>query len=718
MKATEAKLLDFLKKSPQFVIPIYQRTYSWTEKECRQLWDDIVRCGSSDDIAVHFVGSIVYIDKADSNISTWEPLLVIDGQQRLTTVTLLIAALADVIADDEPVDGFSAQHLRGYYLMNPLEKGDRRFKLVLSETDKDSLISIVGQSKTTPIDESIRISQNFELFQNLIASSRQDIVSVCKGLAKLMIVDIKLKRGEDNPQLIFESMNSTGKALSQADLIRNYILMGLDHDLQSDLYERYWRPMELEFGQVGYAKYFDNFMRYYLTLQMGDMPNVAGVYEAFKEYAHVRMQRTGNTPAHVESLVHNIREFAGYFCAMALDAEPDNDLSVAFHDLSELKVDVAYPLLLELYHDYQQQILPRTEFLMLVRLIESYVFRRAVCGIETNSMNKTFPALGKGIEKSNYVESLNAAFQLLPSYRRFPTDDEFFRNLHTRDLYNFPRQKYWLRRLENHGRKERVDVKNFTVEHILPQNENLSQGWQTALGPDWKRIQKEYLHTLGNLTLTAYNSEFSDKTFIEKREMPSAPEKGLSRSPLNLNQGLGHLPTWDERNICARADWLAKIALSVWSGPNLSDQVLDTYKVRSTASKKGTKSKVPNRDYSLQDHPNLFLESLYPVYLAFRDAVLELDSCITESFLKDVVSYAADSPIVEIYPQKSRLRLTLNMPFTSIHDPRKLCNDVSEGRWSGTGDVQVPLKSLADLPYIMQLVRQAFDYQLSGGGDE
>ena len=286
MKATEAKLLDFLKKSPQFVIPIYQRTYSWTDKECRQLWDDIVRTGGDDRIVVHFVGSIVYIDKADSNVTTWEPLLVIDGQQRLTTVTLLIAALANALGGTEPVDGFSAEMLRGYYLLNPLEKGEWKFKLILSQTDKTSLTAIVGNQEQ-PNQHSLRIAQNVKLFEDLIAGHGSGLAAVCKGLAKLMMVDIKLKRGEDNPQLIFESMNSTGKELSQADLIRNYILMGLDPELQTRLYEQFWRPMEVDFGQEAYGTHFDAFMRHYLTVKTGDIPRMDEVYEAYK--AHSRL---------------------------------------------------------------------------------------------------------------------------------------------------------------------------------------------------------------------------------------------------------------------------------------------------------------------------------------------------------------------------------------------------------------------------------------------
>jgi uncharacterized protein with ParB-like and HNH nuclease domain len=385
MKATEAKLLDFLKKSPQFVIPIYQRTYSWTEKECRKLWDDIVRTGTDDRISVHFVGSIVYIDKADSTVSIWEPLLVIDGQQRLTTVTLIIAALAKALGETEPMDGFSAEILRGYYLLNPLERGERKFKLILSQTDKTTLIAIVDNQEQ-PNEHSLRVEQNFRLFESRIADRGGDLVAVCKGLVKLMMVDIKLKRDQDNPQLIFESMNSTGKELSQADLIRNYILMGLEPELQTRLYEQFWRPMEIDFGQEAYGTHFDAFMRHYLTVKTGEIPRLDEVYDAFKMHACSPVAAV----AGVEALVKEIRVFARYFCAMALGSEKDATLNQAFHDLSELKVDVAYPFLLELYYDYNIGTLSAVDFASAVRLVEAYVFRRAICAIPTNSMNKTF----------------------------------------------------------------------------------------------------------------------------------------------------------------------------------------------------------------------------------------------------------------------------------------------------------------------------------------
>lgn len=700
MKATEAKLLKFLKDSPQFVIPIYQRTYSWTEKECRQLWEDILRAGRNDEISAHFIGSVVYVEQGLYSVSSQSPLLVIDGQQRLTTVTLLIAALAEALQGAEPIDEFSPRKLRNYYLVNPEEDGERHYKLILSQTDKPSLIAILNDAEQ-PADYSIRITENFRLFQDLLARHKDDLPAVCQGIAKLMIVDISLNRGQDNPQLIFESMNSTGRELSQADLIRNYVLMGLEPELQTRLYEKYWRPMELAFGQEAYSAHFDPFMRHYLTVRTGEIPNVREVYEAFKKYASSpKVSESG-----VEALVAEVRAYAGYFCAMALGKETVPELGRAFHDLRELKVDVAYPFLLELYHDYATDVLPENDFLKAARLVESYVFRRAVCAIPTNSMNKTFANLGKSLKKDRYLESLEAAFLLLPSYRRFPKDDEFKRELKVRDLYAFRSRSYWLRRLENYGRKERVAVDEYTIEHILPQCDNdpdkVPAAWREALGDDWRNVWESYRHTLGNLTLTGYNSEYSNRIFAEKRDM----EGGFADSPLRLNKLLRTAESWNKQAIEKRADKLADEAATVWVSPKLEASILEAYKPVATTQ----------AAYSIEDHQNLASGPVRELFEAFRKAVLAIDPCVSEEFLKLYVAYKAETNFVDVVPQAKRLRLSLNMGFPEIDDPNSLCKDVSGlGRW-GNGDVEVALSSLDELPYVLGLVRQSFEKQMGEG---
>ncbi len=706
MKATEANLLKFLRKSPQFVIPIYQRNYSWTEEQCRQLWADLLRAGRLEKVTAHFIGSIVYVERGLSNVVQQEALLVIDGQQRLTTSTLLIAALAKHFESrglGELLETFSAKKLRNYYLLNPDEEGERHFKLLLSETDKETLLSIL-QGSPMPAESSTRINENYALFQQLIVQHENELEAICQGLAKLVIVDVSLDRSQDNPQLIFESMNSTGLELSQADLIRNFILMGLEPKLQTELYKTYWRPMEKGFGQAAYAVHFDAFMRHYLTAKTGEIPNVREVYTAFKTYAR---SLSGDT----RDLVADIHSYATYYCAIALGSESDPSLKQTFHDLRELKVEVSYPFLLDAYNDYKQDRLTADELVQIVRLVESYVFRRAICSVPTNSLNKTFAGLSRTLKKDRYLESFKAALLLLPSYRRFPNDEEFQRELKLRDLYNFRSRSYWLRRLENHGKKERIDVENYTIEHILPQNESLSKDWQAELGPEWQRVQQTWLHTLGNLTLTGYNSEYRDFPFAYKRDQVTDKDGnpiGFAHSPLKLNLGLGKVAAWNEDAIKVRADRLSLEAAKVWAAPQLPADVIDAY--RTVAVKTG-------QQYSIDDHPFLASGSMRELFDLFREAVLALDPCVSEEFLKLYVAYKAETNFVDVVPQSKRLLLTINMPFHELDDPRGICVDITNiGRW-GNGNISVGLASKDDLPYVMGLVRQSFDRQMGGPQD-
>jgi uncharacterized protein with ParB-like and HNH nuclease domain/predicted transport protein len=716
VKATEANLLMFLKKSPQFVIPIYQRNYSWTAEQCQQLWNDLLRAGRDSKVKGHFIGSIVYVERGLSTVTSQEAMLVIDGQQRLTTSTLLVAALADHFESQnisELLDTFSARKLRNYYLVNPDEEGERHFKLLLSETDKETLLSIL-QSKPIPVERSTRILENYALFQELISKNKDELEAICQGLAKLVIVDVSLDRSQDNPQLVFESMNSTGLELSQADLIRNFILMGLEPTLQTDLYKTYWRPLERGFGQHAYATRFDAFMRHYLTTKTGEIPNVSEVYVAFKNYAR---SLTTDTRA----LVADIHAYATYYWAMALNAESEPALKQAFHDLRELKVDVAYPFLLDTYHDYKQQRITAEELHGIVRMVESYVFRRAICAIPTNSMNKTFAGLSRALKKDRYVESVQAALLLLPSYRRFPGDEEFQRKIKERDLYKFRSRSYWLRRLENHGRRERVVVEDYTIEHILPQNESLSNEWQTELGPDWKRIQQTWLHTLGNLTLTGYNSQYSDHPYAYKRSLVTNADGepvGFASSPLRLNQlafqiddqphSLGSVPVWNELAIKARAERLAQEATKVWHAPSLASDILNAYRPKTTKT---------GQQYSIAEHPHLVAGPMRELFDSLRREILDIDQCVSEEFLKLYVAYKAETNFVDIVPQAKRLRLSLNMPFHEIDDPKGLCVDVTSlGRW-GNGDVEVGISSLDEMPYVVGLIRQSFERQMGDPQD-
>lgn len=696
MKANATKLLGFLHKASQFVIPIYQRNYSWDEKQCQQLWEDILRVGSNPDIGVHFIGSIVYVEGGQSQVTLQAPLLVIDGQQRLTTISLILEALARAVGDSEPVEGFSAQKIRHNYLTNALEKEERFYKLVLSDTDKDTLKALI-KGNDYPLAASIKIRENFDYFAEQIKLNGKNINKVCNGLAKLMIVDISLERNQDNPQLIFESMNSTGKALSQADLIRNFILMGLEPELQNSLYTQYWRPMELEFGQEAYGDEFDAFMRHYLTIKTGDVPRVSEVYEAFKEYSTKFDKEDG-----VTELVAEIRKYSKYFVAMALGGEPNPALKPLFKDLiQDLNYSVAYPLLLELYADYDTGTLNEKDFSSAIRLVESYVFRRSICEIPTNSMNKTFAEFSRYLVKSDYLNSICAHFYSLPSYRRFPSDEEFRLAFETKDLYNIYSRAYWLRKIENFGKKELVAVENYTIEHILPQNPNLSDEWKNDLGENWKEIQVKYLHTLGNLTLTGYNSEYSDKSFKEKKSMKG----GFLQSPLTLNEKVREAVVWNESAILDRASFLSQRAVEIWPRFEVDAGTLKKFEaVKSAAS-----------NYSLTDHPNLERQEVRALYDALRTEVLALDSNISETVLKYYIAFKAVTNFVDVIPKARWLRLSLNLKFSEIDDPRGIATDVTgKGRW-GNGDVSVNFKKLDELPYVIGLIKQSLSKQLSNG---
>jgi uncharacterized protein with ParB-like and HNH nuclease domain/predicted transport protein len=692
MKAQDLHFTQLLEGPKQFIIPIFQRTYSWERVHCEQLWDDILRVGGNPDLNSHFIGSAVYIPEEDTSaaISRW---LVIDGQQRITTLTLLMLAFMRRLESeglDEPV---SPAEVKDYYLRNPHGKGEMSYKMLLTKTDKSTLIALLdGKDPAEPT--SLRIIDNFDLFTEKMESA--DLNVVYQGIQKLMIVDVRLQQGIDNPQMIFESMNSTGKALTQADLIRNFVLMGLPHEQQTRLYEDYWRPMEMLFGAESYNKEFDEFMRFFLVIQTRNYRIRRGdVYDEFKTYS-----RTHD----VEDLLVSLQEYAAYFCNIALGREADPQLKVAFQDIRELRADVCYPLLMEVYYDFKQERLTKDEFMQVALLVESYVFRRAICDVPTNSLRQTFATFARKLKKDRYLESVQASFRLLLSYRRFPDDEEFERQMQTRNLYAFNRRSYWLRRFENHGRKERVMVQDYTIEHIMPQNETVSAAWQQELGADWKRVHGQYLHTLGNLTLTGYNSEYSDHPFKQKRDMAG----GFKQSPLKLNQGIGASECWNETAIQGRAERLAGQALSIWTAPVIDEATLEHYR---------SEGKPAASVYSIADHPNLEVSPMAELFEAFRAEVVALDPCVREEFLKLYVAYKAETNFVDVVPQSKRLRLTLNMDYPDIDDPRGLSRDVTNlGRW-GNGNVEIALEKLEDLPYVMGLVRQALEQQLGDDTD-
>ena len=437
-----------------------------------------------------------------------------------------------------------------------------RYKLILTQNDRETLRTIT-EGRTIPDKHSKNIVNNFKYFQNKIATSSLDLDTIRQGINKLVMVYIALDTDKDNPQVIFESLNSTGLDLSKADLIRNYILMGLEREKQERIYTDFWHPLEERFKED--PQEFDNFIKDYLTIKNGQIPVIRDVYPVFKGYANKQK---------VEELAEDIHYLAKFYTLLAFEDEQDTELNQIIHNINALKINAPYPFLIEIYADYDKHLISRSEILEIFGMVECYIFRRAICDVPTNSLNKTFASLADRIDKTQRVESLKAAFHLMSGYRRFPADKEFEARLISKDMYNTVRiRKYLLDRLENHGRKEKVSVDDYTIEHIMPQNSNLSQEWKNMLGSDWKEIQEEYLHTLGNLTLTGYNPELGDKPFLEKCNI----EGGFADSPLRLNADFARLERWGRSEILERGKTLAKKATEVWKYPHLPQEILDKY---------------------------------------------------------------------------------------------------------------------------------------------
>ncbi len=404
MKASEANFLKFLTGRNQFFIPIYQRTYSWTIKQCQQLWSDICEAAQSDAISGHFIGSIVYIERGLYHQSSIPQLLVIDGQQRLITVSLLLAALAKMVGErNEDETTITPRKIKSYYLVNGDEEDDLRYKLLLTQSDRDTFISLVDEVPV-PEDASRRILENYRFFLDQVSRYSGRLDKLYQGVNKLVVVDVSLDREHDNPQLIFESLNSTGLDLSQADLIRNYVLMGLEAKEQANLYKNYWYPMEQNFGASEYGTQFDRFMRDYLTVKTGRIPNISDVYTSFKAY--IASEKTGT----FGDIIADVYKYSKYFVALANGKEQDTEIAQVLADINTLRVDVAFPFLLEVYDDHNHGSVSRDDFIRVLKMVESYVFRRSICGIPTNSLNKTFATLYDEIDRDRYLESIQAAF--------------------------------------------------------------------------------------------------------------------------------------------------------------------------------------------------------------------------------------------------------------------------------------------------------------------
>ncbi len=391
-----------------------------------------------------------------------------------------------------------------------------------------------------------------------------------------------------------------------------------------------------------------------------------------------------------------MQKYCGYFCQIAFKKETKKDLKKALSFLVDLETDVIYPLLLELYSDYRDGVLSEQDFTSIIYLTESYICRRAVCGLGANSLNKVFPFVTKKINKDQYLESIKVHFlSLEKTTGKFPKDSEFRDSLITIDFYHFKKNNYFFERLEIFDTKEPVNTKECTIEHIMPQTLNLE--WERDLGENFQAIHEKYLNTIGNLTLTGYNEKYSNKPFKEKRDM----EKGFKQSPLKLNQSLKDLEVFGEKEIEKRANDLADWALKIWTYPKLDAETLEKYKP------KKEKKAYDLSSYKFGSHSRELFDIL-------SKEIKALDERITEKFNQEYISYMFDKNFVDIVVQNKDLKLYLNMPFNELQDEKNLARDMTNKGHLGNGDVEVKLETKENIPYCLGLIKQVLEKQMGG----
>ena len=679
VKAKEWLLLKVLESKHKLIIPIYQRLYSWKKEHCKKLFDDIVNIAESDNI--HFIGSIVAVEKKDDNADIPEKI-IIDGQQRLTTVSILICALIDIVKKDNKI---RAEEWKENYLIN--NNINEKYKLCLTKQDRESFIAIVEEKSNTAI-KSKRIKENYEFFLDEITTflknNDNNSEKLFKGIRQLQVVWVRVDADTENPQIIFESLNSTGMALKKYDLIRNFILMGKSYKIQENLYNKYWYEMEKMFGDND-SNYFDSFMRDYLTIKNTRIPNRDDVYKEFKVY----LKREENNK--IEDILQEIYTYAKYFITIKDEKETDKDLLEYIKLINKLKVDVCYPFLMVVYNDYINKIIDKNVLVNILKTIEIYVFRRWACSLSTNALNKIFASLYNKIEKKTMDEYLESFYIALLNYGgkwRFPKDDEFEEQLTTQDFYNTKHTKYWLDRVENFNRKEKVNIDKYSVEHIMPQKRNV----------DWNFIDEDsygkYLHRIGNLTLTGYNSEMSNRSFLEKKKY------GFNESPLKLNAYLQKVEKWDIEEIEKRGKELAKNMLSIWKIP-----AVDVNKL-----KDATKDKKREKDWTLEQHTNLKSTYVNGLFTELKNKILAIDENIEEAILKKYIAYKINgNNFVCIEAQSSRLKIYINIDISEVKDIKDICEDVKDkGHWP-SGNTKFMIDKEGDINYGIDLINQAFN---------
>ena len=571
MKGSECKLVQYMEgSSKRFVIPVYQRNYDWRLENCKQLYDDLVKVIRNGRRS-HFFGSLVSVYNPGGRKNEY---LIIDGQQRLTTVSLLLLAMYNLIDEKRliPQSSYLGQQIYEDFLIDKYQPKETRIKLKPVKNDQHAFTKLFDEESEHVKDSNITL--NYRYFYDRVQKEELTLDELFDAIAKLEIISIELNN-DDNPQLIFESLNSTGMALSEGDRIRNFILMGLPGKDQEDYYEKYWNRIEV-------CTDYDvsSFVRDYLSIKQQTTPSFSKIYSTFKAY--VDEAKIGT-----EDLLKDLLFYAKLYEKLLFANTASKALNACILRMNRLETTVTRPFFLEVLRLESENTLTIDEVAEIFSLTENYMFRRTICDVPTNALNKIFLLLHKEIirfdgTESGYVEKFKYALLSRRERGRFPDDEEFSKAFSERQLYlmNTKNKVYVLERLENFATAEdkdvyrHVDDGTYTIEHIMPQH--LTPSWIKSLGDRYEQIHETWLHRAANLTLTAYNSSYSNSSFDEKRDCPN----GFANSGIRMNQWIGAQATWGLTELEARSRQLVQRAVQVWSAPKTdykpADQELDS----------------------------------------------------------------------------------------------------------------------------------------------
>ena len=564
MNGHENYLVSILKSADKLIIPVYQRNYDWKEIHCRTLFDDLVKTIQNNK-KTHFFGGIVSVNDP---VGGRADFLIIDGQQRITTVTLLLLALAKLLQEGkvQSDDSYLADTIIKKYLADEINPNNRKVKLKPIKGDAEAFELLWQESDE--YNRSSNVTLNYTYFYNRIQKGEISATQLFDAVQRLQVIDIALKLPDDDPQLVFESLNSTGLDLNEGDKIRNYILMGLPIETQERFYNLYWNPIEKKAGYDKDSNSFNVswFIRVFLTIKQRKIPSINAVYNSFKEYAEPF--RNSN----IEPLLQDLYNYARRYEKLLNGCnEFPMQLNVSIHRLNRFESSVTRPFLMEILRLKEQDDISSADTIEVFRTVESYLFRRAICDLPSNALNKVFLSLANDVSRldGTWDDFINKFKYLLSSKKekaRFPDDTEFAEGLLQKNVYKMlPRYKaYLFERFENGDSLEiksiyeRIDKGEYTIEHIMPQT--LSAEWQDDLGENFERIHETWLNRIANLTLSAYNSQYKNYSFEKKRTM----KDGYLDSGLRMNQWIAQKSRWGESELEERTKRLTIQANKLW----------------------------------------------------------------------------------------------------------------------------------------------------------